>query len=185
MSITTYKPIQHYVDNDKFFEAIIEYKNKLKEHREKGIDDRPAMSNYLGDCFLKIAENYSHKPSFIGYKFREDMVQDAVYFCVKYIDTFNPERTKNPFAYFTTACHNAFLQKIEKEHKNLYINLKSLEHAEIFNELDDTHTYGDKLNRSSDESNPYSEGSKEKLNEFVANFEKKMNKNKKVENKNE
>lgn len=184
------KSIRNYIDNDKFFEAVCDYKKQLKKARDAANGEefeRPVMSNYLGDCFLKLAENFSHNYSFIGYKFRDDMVMDAVYFCVKYIDTFNPEKTKNPFAYFTTTCYNAFLQKIDKEKKHLYIKYKAIENTEIFEGLHENHAYGDKVIKGTDEGVPYSEGSREKRDDFVYNFEAKMNKakEKKEQKKNE
>lgn len=180
------KSIRNYIDNDKFFEAVCDYKRQLKAAREAANGEefeRPVMSDYLGDCFLKLAENFSHNYSFIGYPFREDMVMDAVYFCVKYIDTFNPERTKNPFAYFTTTCYNAFLQKIEKEKKSLYIKYKAIEQVEIFDALSDNHAYGERVIKGTDEGIPYSEGARDKRDEFVYAFEAKMNKDKEKKEK--
>lgn len=183
MSIEKEKDTKHYVNNDDFLEAIIQYKAKLKETREaKGVEvlelsDRPVMSDYLGKCFHQIAENYSHRPNFKGYAFRDEMVGDAVYYMIKYIDTFNPEKTKNPFAYFTSTAHNAFLQRIQKEHKNLYIKFKALENAETFGQMAEEHEYAEqKYNVSggtSGEDAVYSESAKEKRNEFVSNFEDK------------
>ena len=82
----------------------------MKVWREEGEieEDKPRVNDYLGKTFWDLAENYSYNRSFIQYPFRADVVMDAVYFCIKYIDTFNPEKTKNPFSYFTTTCHNAF-----------------------------------------------------------------------------
>jgi len=162
---------KNYIDNDVFLKDIIEYKEKLKEYREKGITERPPMKDSLGLAFYKIAENYSHKHSFIRYPFREEMVMDAVYFCVKYIDNFNPEKTKNPFAYFTTACFNAFLQRIEKEKTYLYNKYKLIENSEIFNEISDNQESDSSNYNNDNETIPYSEGAKEYRNEFVKKYE--------------
>ena len=44
----------HYVDNKKFHQAMIDWKEKCKDAEEAG-DDVPQITNYIGSCFLKIA----------------------------------------------------------------------------------------------------------------------------------
>ena len=45
----------------------------------------------------------------------------------KNLDNFNPERSQNPFAYFTQIIHYAFLRRIQKEKKQLEIKTKIIE----------------------------------------------------------
>ena len=85
---------------------------------------KPPITNYLGECFLKIATHLSYKPNFVNYMFREDMISDGIENCVQYIHNFNPEKSKNPFAYFTQIIHYAFLRRIQKEKKQLEIKSK-------------------------------------------------------------
>jgi DNA-directed RNA polymerase specialized sigma24 family protein len=59
--------------------------------------------------------------------FREDMISDGIENCVQYIHNFNPERSQNPFAYFTQIIHYAFLRRIQKEKKQLEIKNKIIE----------------------------------------------------------
>ena len=59
--------------------------------------------------------------------FREDMICDGIENCVQYIENFNPEKSKNPFAYFTQIIHYAFLRRIQKEKKQMEIKNKILE----------------------------------------------------------
>ena len=59
--------------------------------------------------------------------FREDMISDGIENCVKYINNFDPERSTNPFAYFTQIIHYAFLRRIQKEKKQLEIKTKIIE----------------------------------------------------------
>ena len=105
---------------------MVVYRNKCAIAKEKGIDP-PLISNYLGDCFLKIATHLSYKPNFVNYMFREDMIGDGVENCVQYIHNFNPEKSKNPFAYFTQIIYYAFLRRIQKEKKQLEIKTKIIE----------------------------------------------------------
>ena len=120
------KRSEHYVNNKELHEAIIVYKSKVAKAQELG-EPKPIISNYLGECFLKIATHLSYKPNFINYMFRDDMISDGVENCVQYINNFDPEKSKNPFAYFTQIIHFAFLRRIQKEKKQLDIKNKMIE----------------------------------------------------------
>ena len=119
------KPI-HYVNNKEFLEAIIQRKELLKEAEETGAPT-PQISNYLGECILKIANHLSYRPNFINYTYREEMISDGIENCLQYIDKFDPEKSKNPFAYFTQIIYYAFLRRIEKEKKQLKVKNKIIE----------------------------------------------------------
>ena len=119
---------EHYVNNKEFLEALIVFKAKCAAAKEAG-EQRPQISNYIGDCFMKIATHLSYKPNFVNYMFREDMISDGIENCVQYIENFNPEKSKNPFAYFTQIIYYAFLRRIQKEKKQLEIKGKILERS--------------------------------------------------------
>ena len=116
----------HYVNNADFLKAIIEMKAKVKEAEENGLP-KPQVSNYIGECILKIATHLSYKPNFINYSYRDDMILDGVENCIQYIDNFNPEKSNNPFAYFTQIIYYAFLRRIAKEKKQTYIKGKLIQ----------------------------------------------------------
>ena len=67
----------HYVDNQKFLEEIIEYQNQRNYAKEAG-EESPPCPEYIGECFLKIAQRLSFRPNFINYAFREDMISDGI-----------------------------------------------------------------------------------------------------------
>jgi len=134
------KKSEHYVNNKELLEALIVYRSKVeknfiklygreptKEDRSKHWEGKPTIPNYLGECFLKIATHLSYKPKFVNYMFREDMISDGIENCVQYIHNFNPEKSQNPFAYFTQIIHYAFLRRIQKEKKQLDIKSKIIE----------------------------------------------------------
>ena len=102
----TRKRSEHYVNNKEFLYAIVQYKADVKAAEEAG-DPKPRITNYLGECFVKIATHLSYKPNFVNYMFREDMISDGIENCVQYIHNFNPEKSTNPFAYFTQIIHYA------------------------------------------------------------------------------
>ena len=122
------KRSEHYVNNKEFLAAIVEYKEKVALAAERG-EAKPRITNYLGECFLKIATHLSFKPNFVNYMFKDDMVCDGIENCVQYINNFNPEKSKNPFAYFTQIIHYAFLRRIQKEKKQLEIKTKIIERS--------------------------------------------------------
>ena len=122
------KRSEHYVNNKEFLAAIVEYKDKVAIAAERG-ETKPRITNYLGECFLKIATHLSFKPNFVNYMFKDDMVCDGIENCVQYINNFNPEKSKNPFAYFTQIIHYAFLRRIQKEKKQLEIKTKIIERS--------------------------------------------------------
>ena len=117
---------QHYVNNQDFLEAIIVYKSKVKIAKEKGLP-KPRVNNYIGGCFLKIATHLSYRSNFINYMYKDDMVCDGIENCIQYIDRFDPEKSKNPFAYFTQIVYYAFLRRIAKEKRQMDIKDKILE----------------------------------------------------------
>ena len=119
---------ENYVNNKEFLAAISAYRQKVIAAKEAG-KPRPRVTNYLGECFLKIATHLSYKPNFVNYMFREDMICDGIENCLQYIDNFYPEKSTNPFAYFTQIIYYAFIRRIQKEKKQLEIKGKILERS--------------------------------------------------------
>ena len=114
---------EHYVNNKDFLEAMKAYRKSVrKAEREK--KDKPPVSNYIGSCFLKIANHLSYRPNFINYTFRDDMISDGIENCLQYLDNFNPAKSNNPFAYFTQIIYYAFIRRIQKEKKQTTIKHK-------------------------------------------------------------
>ena len=126
--IMTRKRSEHYVNNKEFLAAIVAYKQEISDAEHLG-KPKPRITNYLGECFLKIATHLSYKPNFVNYMFKDDMICDGIENCVQYINNFNPEKSSNPFAYFTQIIHYAFLRRIQKEKKQLEIRQKIIERS--------------------------------------------------------
>lgn len=141
----------HYVNNAEFSQAVVEYVKSVEIAKESKLD-LPIVTNYIAECFLKIAEGLSHKGNFARYTYREEMVMDAVENCLKAIENYNIEaatRTGKPnaFAYFTQISWYAFLRRIDKEKKQQEIKMKYLtssgieEFVEFGNSFDTTNSY--------------------------------------------
>jgi hypothetical protein len=116
----------NYIDNKEFYTAMTAWKILVVE-AENSDEARPPISNYIGDCFVKIAQHLSYKPNFINYEYREEMIGDGIENCLMYAHNFDPEKSKNPFSYFTQIIYYAFLRRIEKEKKQSYVKFKMAE----------------------------------------------------------
>lgn len=179
------KAPNHYVDNKAFLEAFkryllvalplkAEWERKCSELLAKGVSkedlpkfERPRTPDYefIGECILKIAEHLSYKPNFMNYTFREEMVGDAIENAIQYLENFDPEKSNNPFAYFTQLMGYAFLRRIAKEEKHSYIKQKSLEGAINF--------FSTQSTDDSDYKNTYVEFMREAKSDIIKNFEEK------------
>ena len=122
------KKKNHYVDNERFFAEIVEYKKKCKIAESEG-KEKPILSEYIGKCIYLIAENLAHKPRFMNYSFVDEMKSDAIENCLMYFDNFDSEKYSNPFAYFTQIIYYAFHRRINKEEKNRYIMYKKFQES--------------------------------------------------------
>ena len=102
---------EHYVDNKVFLQAMIEWKEKCALAEEAG-EDRPPVTNYIGECFLKIATHLSYRPNFINYTYKEEMISDGIENCLQYASNF------------------AFLRRIQKEKKQTHVKNKVIEQTD-------------------------------------------------------
>ena len=120
------KKSNHYIDNKEFFDAMCEWKTQIQEAENQG-EARPPVSDYIGICFMKIAEHLAQKPNFANYPYKDEMIHDSIENCLMYAHNFDPNKSKNPFSYFTQIIYYAFLRRIEKEKKQNYIKFKLAE----------------------------------------------------------
>jgi len=132
---TTIKKQKHYINNPDFLQALMDYKAEQKRCKTNKLPE-PPIPNYIGECFMKIAEGLSHKPNFINYTYRDEMMGDGIENCLMYFDNFDPAKSKNPFAYFTQIIYYAFLRRIQKEKKQLYVKYKATEQMGILDEFE-------------------------------------------------
>tara|TARA_B100000214_G_scaffold306112_1_gene237130 strand:+ start:216 stop:749 length:534 start_codon:yes stop_codon:yes gene_type:complete len=127
-SIRIKKRPEHYVNNKEFLLAMVEYKKSV--NRAKRLkENKPPVPDYIGECFLKIANHLSFRPNFINYTYRDDMISDGIENCLQYLDNFNPKTSNNPFAYFTQIIYYAFVRRIQKEKKQVTIKHRMIKEA--------------------------------------------------------
>lgn len=143
------KRVKHYVNNRELYDALVVYQRA----RRASTDDatRPEIPRYVGVCLMMICDRLSMKPNFIGYSYRDEMIADAIENCVAAVDNFDPDRGKNPFAYFTQIAYNAMIRRIGREKKQSYVKHKHMEHMMTMGddvqlqELDTYHPSGGKV----------------------------------------
>jgi hypothetical protein len=120
----------HYVDNKKFLQSLIEYREMVKNAEKEG-KEIPQVPNYIGECFIKIATHLSYKSNFINYTFRDDMISDGIENCLTAAAKFDPEKSSNPFAYYTQIIYFAFIRRIQKEKKQQATKYKIIENLDL------------------------------------------------------
>jgi len=162
------KKPKHYINNADFLAALVEYRKSCDEAKKNDKED-PRIPNYIGECFLKIAEHLSRKPNFISYSFRDEMIADGIENCLMYFRNFDPTKSSNPFAYFTQIVYFAFLRRIMKEKKQLYVKYKA---TEQFGILDEYEMYEDSDGHMK-QFQMY-----DNISEFIFNFEESKRKKK-------
>lgn len=79
------------------------------------------MTDRLASMLVLLTESYSKKSSWFGYSYREDMVADALLNLCRNALKFDPNISKNPFAYYTQCIKTSFLQYLLDEKKHRYI----------------------------------------------------------------
>lgn len=126
----------HYVNNKSLYTEMVKYRQRYLESLENG-EERPRIPEYVGLCIFQIATRLATKPNFYNYSYKDEMISDGVENCINYIHNFDPDKSNNPFAYFTQIIYYAFLRRIQKEKKQQYIKHKTLENSAIMNTLVD------------------------------------------------
>lgn len=118
----------NYVDNQKFLEEISAYVDKYNEAKKNG-DPLPRINNYIGKTIIDIATRFAQKYNFSGYSYKQEMIDDGVENCIRYLHLFDKNKSSNPFAYYTRICYFAFIRRITREHKEEYVKAKLMENA--------------------------------------------------------
>ena len=97
----------NYENNEDFY-------NRLVEWKESGIEKIP---DDIALTIVKICENLAKSGKFCGYTWKDEMICDGIFSCCKFAKNFNPEKSSNPFAYFTQIAYHAFIKRIQIENQ--------------------------------------------------------------------
>jgi len=157
---------RNYVNNAQFLEALVAYKRLCDEEEDQG-NEKPIVPNYIGDCLVQIATRLATKPNFSGYTYKDEFIADGLENSIQALKNFDPEKSTNPFAYFTQIIWYAFLRRIDKEKKQQYIRHKVVENSMIHG------TIIDKKQGEAGEAG-FVDLNNEYMNDFVSNYERKL-----------
>lgn len=124
----------HYVDRAAFYNALVERRGLLLASVENGTEP-PRVTDFIGKCLLDIATGLTKKWQFSQYSWKDDFIGEAVIHCIRYIDSFDPEKSTNPFSYFTQACYYQFLAIIEAEGLETYVKFVAMMGSAALNEV--------------------------------------------------
>jgi hypothetical protein len=163
------KKAVHYVSNAEMLQAIIQYKLDIKANKKAKLP-KPKIPNIIGKQLTLIAQNLSHKPNFNNYSFKDEMIGDAIENCIMYFDNFDPKKSKYPFTYFTKIIYYAFVRRIQREKKHLYIKYKATQQAGILHEAE----YSDDEGGGGQQFELY-----DNITEFIGKYEDAQNASKK------
>ena len=166
----TIKSKPHYVNNNDLCAAMIEYKDKVNQSILNNTES-PRVTNYIGESIMKISTHLAYKPNFSNYPFREEMISDGIENCLQYINNFDPNKSKNPFSYFTQIIYFAFIRRIQKEKKYLYTKYASINRANMMHETSQVQEQD--LGKDFNDYIKYGEWSQEQMDTFMTEFEKK------------
>ena len=136
----------HYINNQEFLAALLEHREKVLANKEAGTE-APQISNYLGDCFIKIARHLSYKSNFINYSYKDEMISDAIENCLAVVNNFDPAKSKNPFAYFTQITFFAFVRRIQREKKQMATKFRYIDQLDVNDLVTQEHDNGEFQNQ--------------------------------------
>lgn len=166
------KKSKHYVNNADFLAALSEYQLQVQNAKDAG-EEIPIIPRYIGESILQIATRLSFNPNFVNYTYRDEMIADGIENAIAYgVSNFNPQKSKNPFAYFTQIIYYAFLRRIAKEKKALYAKHKVIEHTVLTGEAYTQGAHG------SEGSTDYIDLDNEYMSDFVEKYEETLAKKK-------
>jgi hypothetical protein len=169
---------KNYVNNKQMFNVLKDYIERSKTAKESGTE-APKIPDYIGECIYQIANRLASKKNFSGYSYKEEMISDGIENSIMYLHNFNPEKSNNPFAYFTQIIKFAFIRRIDKEKKQHYIKIKNYYRLNMDEDMNAGYT---KSSRQVNPNSVSSRGSKQ-LNEitgkFVEDYEKRLTEKKK------
>ena len=121
-----FPPFQHYKFNEND-ELVCVGKSHWVGGMENGHFDKThgMATNKLAMMWMKLCERYATRGNVRGYTYNDEMKGQAILQLSQIGLQFDESKSQNPFAYFTQIIWYAFLRRIQKEKKQMYIRFKS------------------------------------------------------------
>lgn len=128
-----------YINNKEFYEELVKYHEHKKECIAQG-KPIPPLTNKIGAAIIQIATRRCNSRMYVGYtnNWKEEMISNACTLATIHGHNFDPEKSNNPFAYFTQICDNAIKEQLKKEKRQLYIKYKQMDESRGYVATDDT-----------------------------------------------
>lgn len=105
---------RNYLSNANLMEEIIKSK-ELQEKAGEGAGPGEYLTPKLVNMLMLLVDRYGERRNWCGYSYLDDMKGDALETLMKSALKFDPEKSNNPFAYYTRCIHRCFLTYINKE----------------------------------------------------------------------
>ena len=99
----------HYVDNKRFVQLIREF------HERRQTNPQERIPEEIGKFLIAMSERLASRHNFANYTYRDEFVADGILRSIEAFKSFDPEKSSNPFAYFTKVIYRTFIQRIKKE----------------------------------------------------------------------
>lgn len=164
---------EHYVDNAKLYENLKKWIYAKREAVAEG-KEPPRLPDAIGKDIVAIAQRFATRKNFSMYPFVDDMVSDAVENCIRYIDNFDPDNYDNPFSYFTQTTYYAFIRRIQKEKRVLYVKYKMMDNNTVVSGNYGDNEYYDSSDHAGTPKTEY--GNQDVKRHFIENFEANIKK---------
>ena len=127
-----------YVDKKEFYNEMCVYIKLRKLEDKQARTDKISQPNgrhpdptppthSIAKKIFDIVNNFSYNYNFINYTYKDMMITEALWSCLRYCDRFNPSVSENPFAYFTQITYHSFIKVINGEKKITNIKKKLLD----------------------------------------------------------
>jgi hypothetical protein len=170
---------KYWVDKKRFYEEIVEHRKAQgwKNSKEQDNPDAP-MPNYVAQSIMNIANGVMLRYNFNKYSYRDEMVSDAIITIIKYYNTFNIQKSQNPYGYFWLAAYRSGVRRLGLEKDQQAIRAKTIQHMfvddDVFSqeEFEEFHNYMNDF--VSFDLDAYEESKKKKRKKPVNNEEEEM-----------
>ena len=114
-----------YINGKELTAALSVYHDAYLKSIELG-QEKPQVSNVIGNAFIQIATRLSNSFNFIGYPYKEEMIGDGIIKCLSKVHRFDPKISDNSFAFFTQICWNAAINRIKEEQKESSVKARMI-----------------------------------------------------------
>lgn len=135
-----------YVNNKELYAELVKYHAKKQKALAQG-EPIPPFNDKIGAAIIQIATRRCNSRNYYRYtnSWKEEMISNAIATAAIRGHNFDPNKSENPFAYFTQICDSAIKEQIKKEKKQLYIRYKSIDNARGYAAQEDEHSNDDGL----------------------------------------